>query len=98
MRAGSIGLAVGALLLPAALLLTSCQKDTDPGPGGVTIGEARALDDAAEMLEKRPIPPPADARTPAELATAQAALAHEAKSVTNPSAKPAAKPAAKPKP
>jgi hypothetical protein len=98
MRAGSNGRTVGALLLPAALLLPSCQKDTDPGPGGVTIGEARALDDAAEMLEKRPIPPPVDAATPGDLATVQTPRAHEAKSVTNPSAKPAAKPAAKQKP
>ncbi len=28
-------------------------NDNDPGPGGVTVGEARALDQAAEMLEKR---------------------------------------------
>jgi len=55
-------------LLPAALL-GGCQKDTDPGPGGVTVGEARALDAAAEMLEKRPAPPLADATVPADLAT-----------------------------
>jgi hypothetical protein len=37
--------------------LTACGKsDNDPGPGGVTVGEARALDEAAEMVEKRRMP------------------------------------------
>ena len=41
-------------LLPAVLLLAGCgQQDNDPGPGGVTVGEARALDQAAEMLEQQ---------------------------------------------
>lgn len=56
-------------LLPAALCLGGCQQDTDPGPGGVTVGEARALDEAAEMLEKRPAPPLVDATVPADLAS-----------------------------
>jgi len=39
------------------LSLTACgPADTDPGPGGVTVGEARALDEAAEMLEERRLP------------------------------------------
>lgn len=43
--------------LIAALMLTACQqRDSDPGPGGVTIGEARALDEAAEMIEQRRAP------------------------------------------
>lgn len=34
------------------LLLAACgQSDDDPGPGGVTVGEARALDEAAAMVE-----------------------------------------------
>ncbi|MXP26320.1 hypothetical protein GRI39_09755 [Altererythrobacter indicus] len=38
-------------------VLSGCQKsDSDPGPGGVTVGEARALDEAAEMLEERKLP------------------------------------------
>ena len=42
-------------LLPAVLLLAGCgQGDNAPGPGGVTVGEARALDEAAEMLDERP--------------------------------------------
>jgi hypothetical protein len=63
------------MLLPAALSLGACQKDTDPGPGGVTVGEARALDQAAEMLEKRPAPPLADATLPADQASPPAAAA-----------------------
>jgi hypothetical protein len=44
-------------LLLAALLLAACgESDTDPGPGGVTVGEARALDEAAEMIEARRLP------------------------------------------
>lgn len=36
------------------LLLAGCSRtDNEPGPGGVTVSEAKALDDAAEMLESR---------------------------------------------
>ena len=46
-----------AIVLASALLLAACgPSDTDPGPGGVTVGEARALDEAAEMLEQRRLP------------------------------------------
>ena len=39
------------------MLLAGCgQNDTDPGPGGVTVGEARALDEAAEMLDEQQLP------------------------------------------
>ncbi len=41
-----------AIILPFALSACSA-NDNDPGPGGVTVGEAKALDEAAEMLEKR---------------------------------------------
>lgn len=41
-----------------ALAAMSCgAADNDPGPGGVTVGEARALDDAAEMLDERKADP-----------------------------------------
>ena len=41
----------------AVLLLAGCgPNDTDPGPGGVTVGEARALDEAAEMLDEQRLP------------------------------------------
>ena len=40
-----------------ALLLAGCgSSDTDPGPGGVSVGEARALDEAAEMLDQQRLP------------------------------------------
>jgi hypothetical protein len=59
-----------AILAPVALLaLAACGKsDNDPGPGGVSVGEARALDEAAEMIEQRR--PPADAvQAPSAAAT-----------------------------
>lgn len=43
-------------LLPFAAFCTmaACSgRDSQPGPGGVTVGEARALSDAAEMIEGR---------------------------------------------
>jgi hypothetical protein len=41
----------------ALALLSACGKsDNEPGPGGVTLGEARALDEAAEMIEQRRLP------------------------------------------
>jgi hypothetical protein len=56
-----------SLTLLAVLALAACGKaDNAPGPGGVTVGEARALDEAAEMIEARRMPPEA-------LATASAA-------------------------
>jgi len=45
------------IILPL-LLLSSCgPAQNDPGPGGVTVGEAKALDGAAEMLDERNTPP-----------------------------------------
>ena len=47
------------LLFPvlAIFCLAACgQKDTDAGPGGVSVGEARALDEAAAMLDKQRLP------------------------------------------
>ena len=47
-------------VLAALLLLAGCGKaDNEPGPGGVTVGEARALDEAAEMIEAQRLPPEA---------------------------------------
>ena len=61
-------------LAALSLLLATCGPgENDPGPGGVTVGEAKALDDAAAMLDARrspadgatvvpaPLPPAADA-------------------------------------
>lgn len=50
--------ALAVLTLCVAGLASCGPADTDPGPGGVTVGEARALDEAAAMIEER--------RTPAE--------------------------------
>ena len=59
-------------LAPALLLLLAAcgSNDNDPGPGGVSVGEAKALDEAAEMLEKQRINPE-DVPQPAKSATAQ---------------------------
>lgn len=44
-------------LLGTLALLAACgERDTAPGPGGVTVGEAKALDEAAEMIEARRLP------------------------------------------
>ena len=63
------------VLLPSLLLvapLTACgPAGTDPGPGGVTVDEAKALDEAAAMLEERRLPPealPSAAASATELA------------------------------
>lgn len=55
-------------LWPAAILLAvlaaGCSRtDNEPGPGGVTVSEAKALDDAAEMLESRDGTAPKAAKT-----------------------------------
>lgn len=48
---------LGAAAL-ALLVLTACDSGTATatGPGAVSEGEARALDDAAEMLKERRLP------------------------------------------
>lgn len=40
-------------ILPLLLLAACGQNPSDPAPGGVTAGEAKALDDAAAMLDQR---------------------------------------------
>lgn len=56
-------------LLPALALmpvLAACgPSDNDPGPGGVTVGEARALDEAAAMIDERQTPAEVLAQEPA---------------------------------
>lgn len=58
--------AVGALALTALSFgLAACgPAENDPGPGGVTVGEARALDEAAEMLDERQANPAAATQPP----------------------------------
>lgn len=55
------------------LALAACGQDNDSGPGGVTAGEAKALDEAAEMIEAQRLPAevlrmPPPATTPATAA------------------------------
>lgn len=49
------------LLLVAALVpaLAACGSAGADAPGGVSAGEAKALDEAAEMLDQRRLPPQA---------------------------------------
>lgn len=62
------------LTLLAALALASCGKaDNDSGPGGVSVGEAKALDEAAEMLDAQRLP--ATATAPATAKAGQPATA-----------------------
>lgn len=62
-----------ALWVPtaAALAMTAgCSRtDNEPGPGGVTVSEAKALDDAAAMLESRDGERGAETKTGAETGT-----------------------------
>lgn len=55
-------------LLALALAASCGPADNDSGPGGVTVGEARALDEAAAMIEQRRLPeqalPPAEDDAP----------------------------------
>lgn len=46
----------------ATTLLAACgPADNEPGPGGVTVGESRALDEAAEMIEAKRLPQASEA-------------------------------------
>ena len=56
MARGTFALLTG-ILVPALFLAGCGPSDNDPGPGGVSVGEARALDEAAEMIEARRLPP-----------------------------------------
>jgi hypothetical protein len=68
-------LALFAIPLIAIAALGACGKsDNAAGPGGVTVGEARALAEAAEMIEQRR--PPAEgapSSSPVPTATANPA-------------------------
>ena len=53
----------------ALMLVAGCSRtDNEPGPGGVTVSEAKALDDAAEMLESRDTTPAAEVEAAADKA------------------------------
>ncbi len=44
-------------ILITALALAACSSPNDPGVGGVTRGEAAALNDAATMLDNNAVAP-----------------------------------------
>lgn len=57
--------------LALTLALAACGDGGASAPGGVSPGEAKALEDAASMLEERKLPPealPTDTATPAKAA------------------------------
>ena len=61
-------------LVVLSLMLAACGPgENDPGPGGVTVGEARALDDAAAMLDAHRSPADGAAKVPAPLPPSPAA-------------------------
>ncbi|GGC37835.1 hypothetical protein GCM10011371_26600 [Novosphingobium marinum] len=65
-----------ALALTALGALCACgQGENDAGPGGVTVGEARALDEAAEMLEERRMPEEVVSAVPTDVPSPAAAQA-----------------------
>lgn len=67
-------------ILFLALTLAACGKaDNEPGPGGVTVGEARALDEAAQMMEDQRLPAAAIPPAAAPAAPPPAPPAAEAK-------------------
>ena len=53
-------------LATLCLSLAACGPgENEPGPGGLTVGEARALDDAAAMFDARRSPADGAAKVPA---------------------------------
>ena len=66
------------------LTLAGCGPgENDPGPGGVTVGEAKALDEAAAMLDARRSPADGAAMIPAPLPPAPAPSASAAPATAN---------------
>lgn len=55
-RAMQIRRRLVTLSIGLAALAACGPNDNDSGPGGVSIGEAKALDEAAEMIEARRLP------------------------------------------
>lgn len=47
------------LVAPLSLALAACGAESASAPGGVSPGEAKALEDAAAMLDERRPPPEA---------------------------------------
>ena len=62
-----------APLALALLALAACGPgQNDAAPGGVTVGEAKALDDAAAMLDQQRSPVDAASAVPSGVATPRA--------------------------
>ncbi len=62
-----IDLRIASAAFAMLILTAGCSRtDNEPGPGGVTVSEAKALDDAAEMLESRDSTPPVEKGKAAE--------------------------------
>lgn len=56
---GGRALAIAPMILAPILALAACGRSNDTAaPGDVTVSEAKALDEAAEMIEARRPPPP----------------------------------------
>ncbi|MEO6042060.1 MAG: hypothetical protein ABIP41_09175 [Croceibacterium sp.] len=65
MRRGACRRVAGAATCAALALLAACgRSDTDQAPGGVTVGETRAVDEAAEMLGQQRHPVATPSATP----------------------------------
>lgn len=75
-----------ATVLALPLALAACGSDRASAPGGVSPGEAKALDDAASMLDERQLPPEAlatDAPTGAVSTAAPAEMTGDAAPARN---------------
>jgi hypothetical protein len=70
-RVSARRLAMVTLLASATLIMACDGQGTGSGPGAVSEGEARALDEAAEMLEERNLPEGALPPTGLEAAPAE---------------------------
>ena len=67
----------GVLALALPLALAACGDESASAPGGVSPGEAKALEDAASMLDERQLPPealPTEAPTGSASTTAPAEM------------------------
>ena len=76
----------GVLAAAASLALAACGSGSETGPGGVSDGEARALDEAAEKLDRQQLPD--SAIPPVDLPMAQQAPTGSAADSTGPPAVP----------
>jgi hypothetical protein len=89
-------------LLPIAafLALTACgENSSQSGPGGLTPEDARALDDAAEKLDAKALPPPTlEQMAPPKLQPVVTQPAATPSSATVPQKAPAAPASEKPVP